>query len=70
MINMTIENDVKKWLVDEGFYREEKFEENVDFHYIVALNVQITYLRRILEDDHSISIISLKKKGYILQVSL
>ena len=24
MINMTIENDVKKWLVDEGFYREEK----------------------------------------------
>ena len=28
MINMTIENDVKKWLVDEGFYREEKFEEN------------------------------------------
>ena len=35
MINMTIENDVKKWLVDEGFYREEKFEENVDFHYIV-----------------------------------
>ena len=36
----------------------------------LALNVQITYLRRILEDDHSISIISLKKKGYILQVSL
>lgn len=36
----------------------------------LALNVQITYLRRILEDDRSISIISLKKKGYILQVAI
>ena len=34
----------------------------------LALNVQITYLRRILEDDASISIVSLKKKGYILQI--
>ena len=34
----------------------------------LALNVQITDLRRILEDDASISIVSLKKKGYILQV--
>ena len=34
----------------------------------LALNVQITYLRRILEDDKSISIVSLKTKGYILQV--
>ena len=34
----------------------------------LALNVQITYLRRILEDDASISIVSLKKKGYILLV--
>lgn len=34
----------------------------------LALNVQITYLRRILEDDTSIAIVSLKKKGYILQV--
>lgn len=36
----------------------------------LALNVQITYLRRILEDDKSISIVSLKKKGYILQIPL
>ena len=36
----------------------------------LALNVQITYLRRILEDDKSISIVSLKKKGYILQISI
>ena len=34
----------------------------------LALNVQITYLRRILEEDESIAIVSLKKKGYILQV--
>ena len=34
----------------------------------LALNVRITYLRRILEDDKSISIVSLKKKGYILLV--
>lgn len=34
----------------------------------LALNVQITYLRRILEDDKSLSIVSLKKKGYILMV--
>lgn len=35
----------------------------------LALNVQITYLRRILENDKSISIVSLKKKGYIFQVN-
>lgn len=35
----------------------------------LALNVQITYLRRILEKDKSISVISLKKKGYILQIN-
>lgn len=35
----------------------------------LALNVQITYLRRILENDKSLSIVSLKKKGYIFQVN-
>ena len=34
----------------------------------LALNVQITYLRRILVEDTSISIVSLKKKGYTLAV--
>jgi len=33
----------------------------------LSLNVQITYLRSILKADNSISIISLKKKGYILK---
>ena len=34
----------------------------------LALNVQITYLRRMLKADASISIVSLKKRGYILEV--
>ncbi len=34
----------------------------------LALNVQITYLRKMLEADTSISIVSLKKRGYILEV--
>lgn len=33
----------------------------------LSLNVQITYLRKMLEADSSISIVSLKKKGYILK---
>ena len=37
--------------------------------YTFALNVQITYLRKMLEADTSISIISLKKRGYILEVN-
>lgn len=35
----------------------------------LALNVQITYLRKMLEADTSISIMSLKKRGYILEVN-
>ena len=34
----------------------------------LALNVQITYLRKLLESDTSISIVSLKKRGYRLEV--
>ena len=34
----------------------------------LALNVQITYLRKILSEDKTITIESLKKKGYILKV--
>ena len=35
----------------------------------LALNVQITYLRKMLAPDTSISIVSLKKRGYILEVN-
>ena len=34
----------------------------------LALNVQITYLRKALALDYTISIVSLKKRGYILEV--
>jgi DNA-binding response OmpR family regulator len=33
----------------------------------LALNVQITYLRKILQEDKSLSIEALKKKGYVLK---
>ena len=36
----------------------------------LALNVQITYLRKLLEADTSISIVSLKKRGYVLEVNI
>lgn len=35
MIEMTIEKNIKNWLVDEGVYRDKKIEDNVEFHYIV-----------------------------------
>ena len=36
----------------------------------LALNVQISYLRKMLEADTSISIVSLKKRGYIMEVNI
>ena len=35
----------------------------------LALNVQISYIRKMIEPDTSISIVSLKKRGYILEVN-
>ena len=26
---------IKDWIVDEGIFREKKFDENADFHYII-----------------------------------
>jgi DNA-binding response OmpR family regulator len=34
----------------------------------LALNVQITYLRKMIKEDKSVSIESLKKKGYVLKI--
>ena len=42
---------------------------NDSYSNSLALNVQITYLRKMLEADTSISIVSLKKRGYILEVN-
>jgi len=33
----------------------------------LALNVQITYLRRAIQNDSKLSIVSLNKKGYMLK---
>lgn len=35
----------------------------------LALNVQITYLRKGLKNDPSVTIVSLSKKGYALQIT-
>ncbi len=32
---MEIEETIKNWLLDEGFLREKKYDENADFHFIV-----------------------------------
>jgi hypothetical protein len=32
---MELEETIKNWLLDEGFLREKKFDENADFHFIV-----------------------------------
>ena len=42
---------------------------NDSYSNSLALNVQITYLRKMLEADTTISIVSLKKRGYILEVN-
>ena len=42
---------------------------NDSYSNSLALNVQITYLRKMLEADTSISIVSLKKRGYILEAN-
>ena len=32
---MSVEENVKKWLTDEDFIREVKYDENADFHFII-----------------------------------
>lgn len=41
---------------------------DISYANSMSLNVQITYLRHILAPDDAINIVSVKKKGYILQV--
>ncbi len=52
-------------LVERDYILEQVWGD-ASYSNSLALNVQITYLRRLLSDP-SISIISLKKKGYILK---
>ncbi len=52
----------------ERSYLLENVWGNDSYANSLALNVQITYIRKMLEPDTSISIISLKKRGYRLEV--
>ena len=53
----------------ERAYLLEHVWGNDSYANSLALNVQITYIRKLLEPDTSISIVSLKKRGYILEVN-
>jgi DNA-binding response OmpR family regulator len=54
-------------IVERGYILDNVWGDS-SYSNSLSLNVQITYLRKLLEADHSISIVSLKKKGYILKV--
>jgi DNA-binding response OmpR family regulator len=54
-------------IVERDFILEEVWGRN-SYSNSLALNVQITYLRKMLNVDSSLSIQSLKKKGYILNI--
>jgi len=32
---MNIEENIQKWLIDEGMFREKKVDDNAEFHYII-----------------------------------
>ena len=53
----------------ERSYLLEHVWGNDSYANSLALNVQITYIRKLLEPDTSISLVSLKKRGYILEVN-
>ena len=53
----------------ERSYLLEHVWGNDSYANSLALNVQITYIRKMLAPDTTISIVSLKKRGYILEVN-
>lgn len=58
-IGLTVERDI----ILQSVWGNDSYANSL------ALNVQITYLRKMLDPDTSISIVSLKKRGYILEVN-
>ncbi|MBP5770233.1 MAG: winged helix-turn-helix domain-containing protein [Bacteroidaceae bacterium] len=46
----------------------ERVWGNASYANSLALNVQITYLRRMLSTDSTLTTTSLKKRGYVLEV--
>lgn len=71
----TRQSDILKILVQhinsvvDREYILENVWGNSSYPNSLSLNVQITYLRKILEADSSISINSLFKRGYVLKIS-
>ncbi len=57
-IGLTVERDI----ILQSVWGNDSYANSL------ALNVQITYIRKMLAPDTSISIVSLKKRGYILEV--
>ena len=58
-IGLTVERDI----ILQSVWGNDSYANSL------ALNVQITYLRKMLDPDTSISIVSLKKRGYRLEVN-
>lgn len=69
------QSDILRILVQNlnSIVKRDYILENVwgcsNYNNSLSLNVQITYLRKILEADNTISINSLSKRGYVLKVS-
>jgi len=57
-IGLTVERDI----ILQSVWGNDSYANSL------ALNVQITYIRKLLEPDTTISIVSLKKRGYRLEV--
>lgn len=52
---MIDENKIKDWIVDEGIFREKKFDENSDFHFIVEF-----------PNDNIMDVVKPKGKDFII----
>ena len=63
LLAQNLGNIVERDLILERVWGNDSYANSL------ALNVQITYIRKMLDPDTSISIVSLKKRGYILEVN-
>jgi hypothetical protein len=52
---MIDEETIKNWIVDEGIFREKKFDDNADFHYIIEF-----------PKDNIMDVVKPKGKDFIL----
>ena len=52
---MIEEETIKNWIVDEGIFREKKFDDNADFHYIIEF-----------PKDNIMDVVKPKGKDFIL----